>query len=153
MDKKTLNKEILSYLYESGMRYIARDLDGGLCAYEDKPILDDENWIGASLVFAIDIFSDLFEDLNRGKLLSIGQSIGIFDWEEISIDTPVLVSHDGKYWERRHFSRCPPVFKSQPYSTFAKGNTSWTDGLGVPEYWEHCKVPEEYQIGKGGLNE
>lgn len=44
------------------------------------------------------------------------------DWSKVPVDTPVLVSHDGKKWYRRHFSR---VVNGIPYA-WMYGSTSWT---------------------------
>lgn len=44
------------------------------------------------------------------------------DWSKVPVDTPVLVSHDGKKWCRRHFSR---VINGIPYA-WMYGSTSWT---------------------------
>lgn len=44
------------------------------------------------------------------------------DWSDVPVDTPVLVSNDGKKWNRRHFSR---VVNGIPY-TWMYGSTSWT---------------------------
>lgn len=44
------------------------------------------------------------------------------DWSKVPVDTPVLVSSDGKKWNRRHFSR---VIDGIPY-VWMYGGTSWT---------------------------
>ncbi len=44
------------------------------------------------------------------------------DWSKVPVDTPVLVSNDGKKWSRKHFSR---VVNGIPY-TWMYGSTSWT---------------------------
>lgn len=44
------------------------------------------------------------------------------DWSKVPVDTPVLVSNDGKKWSCRHFSR---VVNGIPY-TWMYGGTSWT---------------------------
>ncbi len=44
------------------------------------------------------------------------------DWAKVPIDTPVLVSNDGKEWRRRHFSR---VVNGIPHA-WMYGSTSWT---------------------------
>lgn len=44
------------------------------------------------------------------------------DWSKVPVDTPVLVSNDGKEWSRRHFSR---VVNGIPH-TWMYGSTSWT---------------------------
>ena len=44
------------------------------------------------------------------------------DWSKVPVDTPVLVSNDGKEWSRRHFSR---VVDGIP-CTWMYGSTSWT---------------------------
>lgn len=44
------------------------------------------------------------------------------NWSKVPVDTPVLVSDDGKKWSRKHFSR---VVNGIPY-TWMYGSTSWT---------------------------
>lgn len=44
------------------------------------------------------------------------------NWSKVPVDTPVLVSHDGKKWCHRHFSR---VVNGIPY-IWMYGSTSWT---------------------------
>ena len=61
-------------------------------------------------------------ELNRIKWLVSEYKEPEIDWSKVPVDTPVLVSNDGKKWSRRHFSR---VVNGIPY-TWMYGGTSWT---------------------------
>lgn len=56
------------------------------------------------------------------------------------VDTKVLVSSNGKTWEKRYFS----IFcdtSEKPYACFIEGTTSWS-ATGVT-YWKYAKLAEE----------
>lgn len=53
------------------------------------------------------------------------------DWSKVPVDTPVLVSSDGKRWLRRYFAKTGD--EGIPL-VFAEGRTSWTDA-DVDEHW------------------
>lgn len=60
------------------------------------------------------------------------------DWSKVPVDTPVLVSNDGKEWSRRHFSR---VVDGIPH-TWTYGSTSWTAYNNETTY-HYIKLAEE----------
>lgn len=60
------------------------------------------------------------------------------DWSKVPVDTPVLVSNDGKEWSRRHFSR---VVDGIPH-TWMYGSTSWTAHNNETTY-HYIKLAEE----------
>ena len=60
------------------------------------------------------------------------------DWSKVPVDTPVLVSNDGKEWSRRHFSR---VVDGIPH-TWTYGSTSWTAHNNETTY-HYIKLAEE----------
>lgn len=71
------------------------------------------------------LFSHYSCDLNRIKWLVAEYKEPAepeIDWAKVPIDTPVLVSNDGKEWSRRHFSR---VVNGIPHA-WMYGSTSWT---------------------------
>ena len=73
------------------------------------------------------MFSHRYNELsycnaNRIKWLIEEYKESEIDWSKVPVDTPILVSDDGKKWSRRHFSR---VVNGIPY-TWMYGNTSWT---------------------------
>lgn len=61
-------------------------------------------------------------NFNRMKWLVAEYTESEVDWSKVPVDTPVLVSNDGKEWSRRHFSR---VVNGIP-NTWMYGSTSWT---------------------------
>lgn len=73
------------------------------------------------------LFSRRYNALNychfsRIKWLVAEYTESEVDWSKVPVDTPVLVSNDGKKWSCRHFSR---VVNGIPY-TWMYGGTSWT---------------------------
>ena len=62
-------------------------------------------------------------------------------WEDIAIDTPILVSNtetDG--WVRRHFAK----YEGGKIHTWSDGRTSFTRwGTHYLETWKHAKLAEE----------
>lgn len=64
------------------------------------------------------------------------------DWSNVAVDTPILVSEDGKAWKRRHFAK---VIGGAVYA-FDRGLTSWTNdtlGYGNISKWEYAKLAED----------
>ena len=58
------------------------------------------------------------------------------------VDTKVLVSSDGKYWEKRYFSHFNND-EHKPYTCFYGGATSWATTSTVS--WEYCKLWSEVE--------
>lgn len=46
----------------------------------------------------------------------------VFDWSKVKVDTPILVSTDGKKWFHRHFSE----YSGGKVYAFDDGTTSWS---------------------------
>lgn len=60
------------------------------------------------------------------------------DWSKIEVDTPILVSMDGKLWYRRYFAK----FKDGEVYAFQSGATSWSSKERSIA-WEYVKLKEE----------
>lgn len=60
------------------------------------------------------------------------------DWSKVPIDTPVLVSTNGKKWYRRHFAG---VRGGKP-ETYDLGATSWSGDDKHTRGWEFVKLAE-----------
>lgn len=64
------------------------------------------------------------------------------DWSKVPIDTKVLVSNDGKRWQKKHFSHYKKDTTS-PFCVFQWGSTSWTsDAIGTSN-WKYAKLTKE----------
>lgn len=64
------------------------------------------------------------------------------DWENVKVDTPILVKHPGdKVWSRRYFAG----YKRGMVYTWLDGTTSWSVGgdfFKFMELWECAKLVE-----------
>lgn len=139
-------KWLLSKAYEVGYRYIAMDKGREIFLYKNKPVKEESAWRG----ICGNVYSWLYETITPlvswedEEPFDIGKYLGIIDWENVPVDTKVLVSDDGKNWEKRYFkfynkenNRCKRV-------CFANGRTSWSnkdnhEGIG----WKYCKLAED----------
>ena len=63
------------------------------------------------------------------------------DWSKVPIDTPVLISVDGKNgnWFNRYFAGVNE--KGQP-TVFSYGATQWSNGYEKPCYFKYIKLAE-----------
>lgn len=62
------------------------------------------------------------------------------DWSKVKVDTPILVSIDGKNWERRYFAGI--MYDNSPLA-WANGTTSWS--VKCDNYvrsWKYAKLAE-----------
>lgn len=106
-------KEIIDLILQQG-RMIAFDKD-------TKEIMDCQELNCENCLFSYRYNDYHYCNMNRIKWL-VSEYKEEVDWTKVPIDTPVLVSNDGKKWSRRHFSR---VVNGIPY-TWMYGGTSWT---------------------------
>lgn len=60
------------------------------------------------------------------------------DWSKVPIDTPVLVSSDGKIWYRRHFAG----MRDGKPETYDLGTTSWSTECQSTCAWKIVKLAE-----------
>lgn len=139
-------KWLLQKAYDVGYRYLAMDKGREIFLYKNKPVKEESAWRG----LCGNVYSWLYETINPlvswedEEPFDIGKYLGIIDWENVPVDTKVLVSDDGKNWEKRYFkfynkenNRCKRV-------CFADGRTSWSnkdnhEGIG----WRYCKLAED----------
>lgn len=139
-------KWLLSKAYDVGNRYITMDEDGEIFLYKNKPVKGECAWIGeysSGCICFYKVISPLvsWED---EEPFDIGKYLGIVDWENVPVDTKVLVSDDGKNWEKRYFKCYDKENNSRKHVCFADGRTSWSnkdnhEGIG----WRYCKLAED----------
>lgn len=58
------------------------------------------------------------------------------DWSKVSVDTPILVSTNGRKWVRKYFAE----YCDGTVYAFKNGATSWTTNLKTG--WEYAKLVE-----------
>lgn len=87
-----------------------------------KEIVDCQELKCEDCLFSCRYNENRYCEINRIKWLVSEYKEPEVDWSKVPVDTPVLVSHDGKKWSRRHFSR---VVNGIPY-IWMYGSTSWT---------------------------
>lgn len=77
---------------------------------------------------------------DRSGYIDIAEELGIVDWSKVSVDTPILVSNDGKNWFNRYFSS----FDGVNVMAWEYGATSWSvDNADDEVYrWEYAKLAE-----------
>ena len=75
--------------------------------------------------------------LNEEKLKSWGDEDAISFWEDVEIDTPILVRHKGESeWVRRHFA----YYSQGKIYAFNDGLTSFTSKCSPPSSWDEAKI-------------
>lgn len=77
------------------------------------------------------------------------------DARTLVVDTPLMVSEDGKFWLRRYFSHASMSLIKSEYNvfTFPMGCTSWSaknfKGNGMNprcSYWPYWRIPNEEEL-------
>lgn len=76
----------------------------------------------------------------KDQLINVGEYLGIVDWSKVAIDTPILVSVDGKKWYKRYFA----LFDRGDVLAWKYGATSWSvDDADDEVYrWSYAKLAE-----------
>lgn len=140
---------LLSKAYEVGYRYIAMDDGRKVFLFKNKPYKREYDWYDSEDYFG-DFPMCICESFNQliswkdEEPFDIGKYLGIVDWANVPVDTKVLVSDDGRNWEKRYFKYYNNGNNSRKHVCFADGRTSWSnkdnhEGIG----WRYCKLAED----------
>lgn len=139
-------KWVLSKVYESGYRYLAMDDGGEIFLYKNKPAKGKCAWTGDHRCIHV-WFSKVISPLiswEDEEPFDIGKYIGIVDWENVPVDTKVLVSDNGENWRKRYFKCYDNVNFGYHYVCFRDGLTSWSDNFKNKICnWKYCKLAED----------
>lgn len=130
-------------LYDAGWRYIVADNYDNIYLTNEKPIMFDdgdglrisscEKCIGATG------FITILPKLKPNEVFSIEEELGIVDWRNVAVDTPVLVSVNGVKWYKRYFAKADYC----DVYVWNKGATSWSiENVNDTEVWNHIKLAE-----------
>lgn len=123
MNDKEGRKWLLQKLYDKGFKYIFHSGGfGGYIATKERPeILDNHKYVWGSFE-RIDVLSDLIPDFNEPNYLDIGKYLGIIDWSNVPVDTPIFVEKTLGVVVKRHFAK----FENGRVCFFGGGRTSWS---------------------------
>lgn len=117
---------IIKDLIDRGYRYIARDKDGAIFAYSDKPTKDRWLWdsnnasdelFSENISLVSRMFTDIkWEDVEPFRLPCV-------NWDNAPIDTPVIATGvDGSEWKCHFYKK----LNDNAILAFRDGKTSWT---------------------------
>lgn len=123
MNDKEGRKWLLQKLYDRGFKYIfyAGGLGGYIATKQQPETLDNHTYIGGSFE-RIDVLSDLIPDFNEPNYLDIGKYLGVIDWDNVAVDTPIIVNELPSIELRRYFKE----YKDGKVYYFSGGRTSWS---------------------------
>lgn len=130
-------------LYDAGWRYIVADNYDNIYLTNEKPAMfDDVDEIRISSckkAMGASAFKNILPKLNRNECISIAEELGVIDWMNVKVDTPVLVSSNGIIWHRRYFAKADYC----DVYVWDNGATSWSakDNKDVT-VWAHIKLAE-----------
>lgn len=143
-NEKEFKEMLLKNLSDNWFEYIAKDINGVLHAFKEKPFKSEYCWqieYGCEEdIYNLNEFKSLFEKISweDAEPFKINKPV---DWSKVPVDTKVLVSDDGEYWQRAYFSEYNPrLLPNTPFLTFGCGATSWT--AEEADRWEYCKLAD-----------
>lgn len=131
-------------LYDAGWRYIVADNYDNIYLTNEKPsMFDDVDEVRISScekAMGASAFKSILPKLNRNECISIAEELGIVDWRNIKVDTPVLVRDvKEQEWIRRYFA----FFKNGKVYVWVGGATSWSaDNDEDVLKWDYAKLAE-----------
>ena len=109
---------------KNGYKYIARDKDGALFTFSDKPIKLEKSWRLISVDGTwkdISLLSRVFTDIGWEDEKPF--RIPCVNWDDVPADTKVIVTgEDGSEWNC-HFAR---KVSNNSILVYRDGKTSWT---------------------------
>lgn len=134
-------KWLLQKLYDDGWRYYVMDNFNDLYLTNEKPSMYDdvdEIRVGScKKAMSASAFKNILPELKPNKCISIAEELGIVNWSEVPVDTPILVSKNKTKWERRYFAK----YEDGAVFAFRNGATSWSDDS-WPFDWDYAKLAE-----------
>lgn len=152
--KDVIRKYLLEALYDADLKYLARDTNGKLWAYKERPmkVVKEGDWTLTSAHFESvlqKIADEIFEDITceDKEPFDISKALGKdpeVNWYEVPLDTPVWVSDcpiDDGGALLRHFAGYSDNNKDYPFNTWENGKTSYT-AEGTTE-WKYCRLVKQ----------
>ena len=145
----TDEKVYLKIAYKKGYRYIAKDLDGMVYFYKNKPTKILNQWV-VKMTNAKDIFESMldfdvsYEDENPTKIEDLLNTGGT-DWAQVKPFTPVFVRNgEGEEWTRAYFLEHMGDERERFNATYY---SKWTDD-GSFHIWRYCRLATQDEINQ-----
>lgn len=135
---------LLQKLYDEGWRYIVADKYDNMYLTNEKPSMFDDvdevrissckKYIGITGVKAA------LPKLSANEVFDITEELGIVDWSQVKVDTPVFVrDSENDVWKCRYFAK----YEYEKVYTWVDGRTSWSNKIAdVPVCWKYVQLAE-----------
>lgn len=131
LDNKSGRQWMLQKLYDSGYKYVFRGENYKIYASISRPILIEDKGLAGNIycqqsdcgvvskitgAFCTGCFDDVY------GYITIATELGIVDWGNIPVDTPIIVEEMDGVYAKRHFAE----YKDGYIYYYAYGHSSWT---------------------------
>lgn len=129
MNDKQFTDNFFRTMYELG--YKKAEIEKGYIFFYEKPVTLT-TWV-PSIPIKCTCFTD------EPQCIDIAEYLGIVDWSKVKVDTPILVSANGRKWIKRYFA------KLQDGEVYAwdDGVTSWSAShKHCTTAWPNAKIAE-----------
>lgn len=117
MDSKEFVEELLTRLYDLDYRTV--EFTSDLAIISKNGVNTENGGFSEEICVPSELLegSEVYDDFN------IADYLGFVDWENLAVDTPVLVKNSvNEAWNRRYFA----YLKDDTVYTWGNGSTSWT---------------------------
>ena len=132
---KTTKEIFLQELLNLGYTHIHYTSIGQVAIADNENLDDSKKDITMTFFGNSDIFNFIPEGINEVK--DIRHELGIIDWRNIPVDTPVNVWNKGcTTKERRHFAG----FKEGKVHTWTNGRTFFSNYKYATESWDYAEL-------------
>lgn len=132
---------LLQKLYDDGWRYYVRNIGGVAHLTTKKPVMTGNilEITSGGTTKCVNAIRSIMPKIDKCGILDIAEELGIIDWMNVKVDTPVLVSSNGIIWHRRYFAKADYC----DVYVWNNGATSWSakDNKDVTA-WAHIKLAE-----------
>ena len=123
MNDKEGRKWLLQKLYDNGIKYIAYSpFYGGYVGVKETPIISGKGEVVNDTKIVITLHG-LLPDFNEPNYLDIGKYLGIVDWNNVPVDTPIKIERGNGVVVNRHFA----TFDNGKVYYYQGGRTSWSN--------------------------
>lgn len=132
-------KWLLQKLYDAGWRYLYGDYYGTTCLADKKPETDKfGSIIPGGDHRSIGLTKPFFSELKINQILNIAKELGIVDWSNVAVDTPIFVRNSNEeVWKCRYFA----MYEDGEVYAWQLGRTSWSNPIKhSPITWKYVKL-------------
>ena len=133
---------LLKKLYDDGWKYYVKNVGNTAFVTTKRPVMDNDilDVNSGGHIKCINNISKIMPQIERNEVLNIAEELGIVDWSEVKVDTPILVREsDGCPWKKRYFA----FYDGRIVQAWKYGATSWSiDNKKDTISWPYAKLAE-----------